>query len=264
MLSFVIVVALGGFMAHLKNLFIVLSLVVVGSWEVSPAIAQSLVGDQAQDGESLPEIRNPGGIIPRYTVTTIGALLTEMEIKWTTARASDGKKIIAAEVYGLRMFFLPGRCSENSDANCTDLHMLTTFSGTALSPANIIRFNNDYVFGYVGVSGRDDAFIRRYDFERNGFTRGHLEEAIYAFWIYTDTFLKAFKLNLTYDNQTSSLRGQDTPALGLLAGNGDFDGPSATEKLGVLSAANQPSDITSLVEQILQSEQFVNRVHRQE
>ncbi len=220
--------------------------------------AQPLTSEEERTG-TLPTISNPQGLIESYDLTSIGRMLSELGFQWIVEQIDQDTQVVVANVYGLQIIFVPDTCGSENAIQCTDLQMLSIFNGRTLSPAIVTRFNNDFVFGYVGLDGTDSFFLRRYDFEETGFTRAHLRQAILSFRIYAEEFFTAFSIEMSEAPILDPSQDQE-PAVGLRPDPStdwaDGSVPSPEE----LGTAGGRRDINALVGLLRKSDARVNQV----
>ncbi len=219
--------------------------------------AQSLTVEEPQTS-TIPEISNPGGMVADYSVTSVGRILTDMQLQWSVETLDNGQQAILANVYGVRVLFLMGTCGEADGAQCTDLRMISAFEGRTLSPVTVLRFNADHAFAFAGLGRENGFFLRRYDFEEQGVTRANIRGGILNFRVYAQQFFEAFRLQFP---AISSI-GPDPalPPVSLRPGSLPDDPVAQTEQsFGGRHVDNQ-SDMNGLLDQMLGNDRLINQI----
>ena len=219
--------------------------------------AQPMTAEQQRDG--LPPVRDPAGLIADYNINSVGRILTELGLRWKAEFLDAKTQVVVADVYGLTVLFAPSRCNDVS-TSCSDLQILSVFEGNTLSPAIVGRFNNDFVFGYVGLTGSEGFFLRRYDFEETGFTRAHLRQAIFSFRVFAETFFQAFRLNLSEGPQTVPDPAEPPLTLRPDGDRGDPIAGRAALPFDSGDLEDQRGKFTDLLEKAQQNESVINYV----
>ena len=171
---------------------------------VQPNSAHALTGPNS-GGSQIPEISNPKGMIADYTPTSVGRVLTDMGLSWKVENV-EGNSVVFANVYGMAVLFLMSNCDDPSDPQgCTDLRMLSVFTGRSFSPINLMRFNVNNVFAFAGSGGDQEIFFRRFDFEIHGVTRENLRTSILSFRLFAEQFFGSFRTSVLDAPSTKGL-----------------------------------------------------------
>lgn len=224
------------------------------------AAAQPLTVEEQQRSR-IPEIRNPAAIVSDYSVTSIGRILTDMQLQWQVESLDSGTQVVAVNVYGLQVLIAPGKCTRGGNPSCTDIQLMSIFEfdEQPISPVIATRFNNSYSFGYVGLSSGNGVFLRRYDFEETGFMRSHLRHSILSFRGFAQDFFQVF--NLTLSDADDAGPDPAEPPVGLQPGS-----PAPSQKgpdVGAYSFAlnaDANDDVSRMVDELKKRARLVNRV----
>ncbi len=232
----------------------------VSALGVASAVAQQLTGPEQQRSR-IPEIRNPGGIVDDYTVTSVGRILTDMQLPWTVETLNRGQKVVAANVYGIQVLLAPGQCNRGGKASCTDIQILSLFEfdDQPVSPVLASRFNNDFPFGYVGLSSGNGIFFRRYDYEETGFARSHLRHGILSFRGFAEDFFQSFQLTLS--DAGAPAQDPAEPPVSLRPGSAQ-EAPKTgkVEPFSFGGSGGQALDLNQLIEDAQAKENLINKV----
>lgn len=219
--------------------------------------AQPLTVDQPQNN-TIPEISNPGDMVADYSVTSIGRILTDMQLQWSVETLDSGQQAILANVYGVRVLFLMGTCGAVEGVQCTDLRLISAFQGRTLSPVTVLRFNADHAFAFAGLGREDGFFLRRYDFEEQGVTRANIRGAILNFRLYAQQFFEAF--GLSFPSISSIAPDPALPPVSLRPDSVPGDPVDHADQSFGGRHVNNQLDMDGLLDQMLENDRLINQL----
>ena len=153
--------------------------------------ARSTLGFAAS-AQVQEDVDQPGVSILDFDVTTIGPILTEMNILWQTRQSPDGRPFILANADGQTVFVLsPLACrDEETFSGCVGLQYISVFDGEAQTQS-VRDFNNRYAFANVGVNALGNSYMSRYDIADYGMARGNFAITVSTFSKLAQIYLDA-------------------------------------------------------------------------